>query len=154
MAILEHYPPLNTHFSVEFHTKKQSEEEKFQSVQGLQARLINDETHKDPYAVFDNIILRRAYKPNSKVVAWCMNAINNKVFEEKTLTIRLLNSKHKLISAWVIEKVIPVGWGVEELHAQDAKILIEVIELKYSNFQVLNTKGKNVALKRKPRGKK
>ncbi len=139
------YPPLNVHFDIEFRTKTKVEVESFQSVIGLQARLVKEEGHKNPQAEYENIVLRRAYNPNSKMVTWCMNAINNKVFLAKNMTIQLLDSKHELVSAWQVENAIPVAWGVEELHAQNPKILIEVIELKYKRFHVLNSKGRNVA---------
>lgn len=139
------YPPLNVHFTATFHINKREEVEPFQSISGLQAKLVKEEGKKLPNTVFENLILRRGYNPNSKLVAWCMNAINNKVFQAKDITIQLLDSQHELISAWAVEKAIPVGWGIEALHAQDPKVLIEVIELKYQRFHVLNGKGSNVA---------
>ncbi|NER16598.1 phage tail protein [Spongiivirga citrea] len=145
MPSLHTYPPLNVHFNIEFRAKTKIEVEPFQSITGLQAKLIKEEGDKNPLAVYENIVLRRAYNPNSNIVTWCMQAINNKVFQSKNMTIQLLDSKHELISAWEVENAIPVAWGVEELHAQNPKILIEVIELKYQRFHVLNSKARNVA---------
>jgi phage tail-like protein len=141
------------HFIVQFQNNDLQEDYRFQSVQGLKASLIKEEGVKLPRAIFENIILRRAFEPDSKLVEWCMDTINNKVFKHETITIKLLDNKHELISGWIVTDAIPVAWSVEELHAQDSKVLIESIELKYKNFQVLNSKGQIIAPK-KPKNKR
>ena len=146
------YPTLNMYFTVEFQNKDLLGDHRFQSVQGLKASLIKEEGVKVPRAVFEIIILRRAFEPDSKLVEWCMDTINNKVFKHEGITIKLLDGKHELISGWIVTDAIPLAWSVEELHAQDSKVLIETIELKYKNFQVLNSKGQIIApIKPKPK---
>ena len=139
------YPPLNMHFSVEFKNKYLSKDKNFQSVHGLQARIVNDESTDKSFPVFENIILRRAYQPISKLVKWCMNAINNNKKQPIDIVVKLLNAEHDMLSGWKIEKAIPIAWGVEELHAQETKVLIEIIELSYLRFQVLDSKGNIIA---------
>ncbi|RFN58198.1 phage tail protein [Marixanthomonas ophiurae] len=139
------YPPLNMHFKVQFDSKKFKLDYRFQSVQGLQVRISKNEHNREKHTKFENIILKRAYQPNSKLIEWCMDAINNHKKQPQNLTIKLLNAKEKLVSAWKIEQALPVGWGVEELHAQDTKILIECIELEYKYFQVVDSKGTIIA---------
>ncbi len=139
------YPPLNMHFVVEFNNKEFLADRSFQSVQGLKARICENEGKKGTHVHFENIILRRAYQPNSKLVKWCMDAINNRKKQPVDLLIKLLNSDHEMLSGWRIERAMPVAWGVEELHAQETKILIETIELDYHHFHVLNSKGVDVA---------
>lgn len=135
------------HFVVEFLNDSLREDHRFQSVHGLQAKLVKEDDEKQPRAKFENIILKRAFEPDSKLVEWCMNAINNNIFKYETMTIKLLNSKHKPISGWIVNNALPIGWSVEELHAQESRVLIETIELTYKNFQVLNSKGKIIAPK-------
>jgi len=139
------YPPLNMHFAVEFIDAPFSESTNFQSVQGLQARICVNEDKRGVHSKFENIILKRAYQPDSELVKWCMNAINNHKKEPLNFLITLLNAEHEPLSSWSIEKAVPVAWGVEELHAQETKILMETIELEYKRFQVLNSKGRVVA---------
>ena len=148
MSSFSTYPALNMHFTVDFLNKDLHDDHRFQSVQGLKARLVREEGAKVPRAIFENIFLRRAFEPDSKLVEWCMNTINNKVFKRETITIKLLDSKHELISGWIVTDAIVMGWSVEELHAEDSKVLIETIELKYKHFQVLNSKGKVIAPKK------
>jgi len=145
------YPPLNMHFVVEFHSKEFIMDKGFQSVQGLQARIAQTEDKRRVQADFENLILKRAYQPNSKLVRWCMDAINNLKKEPIDLTVKLLNADHHMLSGWRIIQAIPIAWGVEELHAQESKILIESIELKYHYFEVLNSKGNVVAPKITPK---
>ncbi|MEP3836896.1 MAG: phage tail protein [Algibacter sp.] len=133
------YPPLNMHFIVHFHNKALLSDTNFQSVEGLQARIIENEGKKQ--VKYDHLVLKRAYQPDSSLVAWCMDAINNNKKQATNLTVNLLNADHEIISGWQIEKALPVAWGVEELHAQDTKILIETVELQYRRFNVLNNKG-------------
>lgn len=69
------YPPLNMHFIVEFDEKYFSMNAHFQSVQGPKARICRDEVNKKEHIQFENLILRRAYQPDSKMVKWCVNRI-------------------------------------------------------------------------------
>ncbi|MDB2463156.1 phage tail protein [Algibacter sp.] len=137
------YPPLNMHFIVQFHSKTLVSDTNFQSVEGLQVRITEQEGKK--VVQYDNIVLKRAYQPDSNLVAWCMDVINNNKKLPANLTVKLLNADHDMVSGWQIEKALPVAWGVEELHAQDTKILIETVELQYQLFNVLNSKGEVIS---------
>ena len=137
------YPPLNMHFAVEFHSKDLKADISFQSVQGLQVRV--DETENKKLINYQNIILKRAYQPHSKLVKWCMDVIHNRKKLPVSLTIKLLNANHEMLSGWQVESAMPVAWGVEDLHAQETKILIETIELAYLRFYVLDKKGNVIA---------
>jgi len=134
------------HFIVEFNRKELLTDINFQSVQGLQVRV--DDTDSRKLIHYENIILRRAYQPDSNLVKWCMEVINNRKKLPANLIIKLLNADHEMLSGWHIQKAMPVAWGVEELHAQETKILIETIELEYQKFIVLNKNGKDVTLQK------
>ncbi len=148
------YPPLNMHFVVKFKHKEFSKDIHFQSVNGLKASICKSEESKLEKVHFENLVLKRAYEPDSRLIAWCMNRINNHKTQAVNLVISLLNSEHKMLSGWIIEKAIPVSWSVEELHAQETRILIERIELEYDFFEVLNSQGKIIAPKEKKRIRK
>lgn len=145
--MLRPVPPINSHFQVTFSNAKFKNDTRFHAVQGLYAQLARHEPLREWHAHFDNLLLQRAYEPDSKLLEWCMDAINNQKIEKENLTISLLNSKHEVISSWQIHQAFPIRWGIEELHAQDTKILLESYELKYSYFEVVNSKGKIVAPK-------
>ena len=151
MAAKQALPLLNFHFSVEFFDTKYSEDHQFSSVEGLHAQLVNDETDGASKALFETLVLKRAYEPDSKLLKWCMDAINNLAIEEKNMSIKLLNAKHEAISAWNIEKALPIGWSIAELNAEESQVLIETIVLKYEFFEVVNSKGEIVAPKPRPK---
>jgi hypothetical protein len=140
-------PPLNCNFQVEFKNPDFKNDTRFHIVQGLHVRRPVAIPFADIPAHFDNIVLKRAYEPDSKLLEWFMNAINNKITRSENLTIFLLNSKLDRISAWKVEKAIPVSWGVEELHAQETKILLESFELRYEYFEVVDSRGNVIAPK-------
>ena len=150
--------PLNMHFSIEFANPKFEADQTFLSVDGLSAELTPGLAPKNIFRPnanrrtvlrpqFKQLILKRAYRPDSKLLEWCMDAINNHKREEENLTIKLLNSQHIMTSAWRIEKAIPMAWTLSELNAAESAVLIETIVLKYAFFQVVNSKGKVVAPK-------
>lgn len=132
------YPPLNMHFIVQFSGSEFDNEIHFQSVDGLKARICENENKSGTYVKFDNLILKRAYQPDSKLHRWCMDAINYNKEKPLNLNVYLLNAQHEPISTWKIEKATPVAWGVDELNAQESKILIETIELTYHRFQIVS----------------
>ena len=142
------YLPLNMHFVVEFQLKDLVDDVHFQSVQGLAMRL--DKTDGEPRVKYGNLILKRAYEPDSKIVSWCMEVIKNRRKLPIDLTVKLLNADHKMLSGWNIEKAMPIAWGVAELNAQETKILIETIELELQSFSVLDSNGANVNSKLTP----
>ena len=150
--------PLNLHFTVKFLNPDYREDHEFLSVEGLQADLrpqlapknifrpnVRRRTILRPH--FKQLVLKRAYRPDSELLEWCMDTINNHKREEQNLNIQLLNSKHDIISAWRVENALPVGWNIDEFNAGESKVLIETMTLKYDFFEVVNSKGKLVAPK-------
>lgn len=141
----DNFPSLNMNFVVQFHESEFRDDAHFQSVQGLKARICENEGKSGTHVKYENLILKRAYQPDSKLVQWCMDAINHNKNRPINLTVQLLNSQLEPVSGWKIEKAVAVAWGIDELHAQESKILIETIELSYQRFYVLNSKGKVIA---------
>lgn len=143
------YPALNMHFIVKFSGSEFDNEIHFQSVDGLKARIFEHENKSGTYVKFDTLILKRAYLPDSKMQRWCMDAINHNKQKPLNLSIHLLNAQHQPISTWKIEKALPIAWGVDQLHAQESKILIETIELAYHQFQIVSS-GEKISVPKSP----
>lgn len=131
-------PLLNTHFRVEFHDVNFRNDINFHSVDGLRVSLCTTEgvTNKPPY--FENIILKRAFQPKSALVKWCMDYINKGIEKSINFDVTLLNEVHEPVCLWNVIGAVPIAWGIDELHAQDPKILMESIALKYDYFNVVN----------------
>ncbi len=128
------YPHLNIHFKVSFHGMEFENESNFQSVQGLKTRLCENVENGKGQVKYDNLVLRRAYQPNSLLAKWCLEGINNPETNSIDFTVSLLNAQQQPISSWNIKNARPVAWGIDDLHAQDSKILMETIELAYKSF--------------------
>jgi hypothetical protein len=138
---------LNCNFRVEFENPEFKDDTRFFAVQGLYARRPVNIPFVDIPAQFDNIVLKRAYEPDSKLLDWSMDTINNNGSQRENFIVFLLDSKLARISAWKIKKAIPVAWGVEELHAQETKVLLETLELRYEYFEVVDRRGNVIAPK-------
>ena len=139
---------MNCFFRVVFENPEFCKDIGFYRIEGLSAKLSSDEPSGKWHTQFENIRLTRAFKPESRLIAWCMAAINNHKFRAENLTIALLGEKERVLGSWSIKKAIPVGWQVEELHAQETKVLLETIELRYAYFEIANSKGKIIAPKK------
>jgi len=139
--------PLNCHFRVVFDNPIFISDIGFYTIQGLSAKLSSDVLSDNTHVHFENIRLTRAYRPDSKLIAWCMEAINNQNYEVENFRILLLGAKEKILSTWLIKEAVPAGWSIEEFHAQESRILLETIELRYSYFEVVNSKGQIIAPK-------
>lgn len=142
-------PPLNCNFRVVFENPDFCNDIGFYSIQGISARLNSDTPSGKRISQFENLKLIRAYVPDSKLIEWCMDAINNQNFRAEEFRISLIGEKENVLSSWIIKKAVPVAWGIEDLHAQETRILLETIELSYAYFEVVNSSGKIIAPKAK-----
>ena len=143
----DYTPLLNTHFRVDFQSAGFQNDISFHSVEGLKVSFRKREGSGKRHPYFENIILRRAYQPNSTIVKWCMDSINNRNKQPVDVLVNLLDAMQKPVCGWHITGAIPIAWGVEDLHAQEPKVLIERIELIYEYFQVTNSEGEIIAPK-------
>lgn len=140
-----YYPPLGFHFLVEF--GNQSNEYQFQSVSGLSVELDSEEIaeggenrfkHSVPgRPKYPNLVLKRGLNVDSALIDWCKNAIENFTFSPKDVIIKLLNKENDPLVTWNIVNAYPVKWSVSDFNAEESKLVIETIELKYSYFNTL-----------------
>ncbi|WP_339705343.1 phage tail protein [uncultured Kriegella sp.] len=145
---VNYYPPVGFHFKVNFDGVSQNDKDyRFQSVSGLSVDIETEDyaeggenrfKHKLPVKTkFPNLVLKRGMLLDSEVIAWCQNAIENFVFEPANITIDLLNENHSPLKTWNIVGAYPVKWSVEDLNAQESKLVIESIELVYNYFTII-----------------
>ena len=80
--------PLNFHFSVEFVNSDYRTDHQFRSVEGLHAQLEVGETTGLKEVRFDELVLKRAYRPDSKLLEWCMNFLKIKGIEPENRSIK------------------------------------------------------------------
>ena len=75
----------------------------------------------------------------SPLMRWCLRtASGSSSIETKTIVVTLLdkNPYFPPVMVWVLENAIPVKWEIDELDAKKSDIVIESIELVFSNLYV------------------
>ena len=141
-----YYPPVGFHFRVEFTLDGvQDGDIRFQEVSGLAAELGIEEvaeggenrfSHRLPTrAKYSNLILKRGLLTDSRLIDWCIDAIENFVFEPTTVNVTLLNENHEPVAeSYSFVRAWPVKWAVSDFKAQDNSIVVETLELAYNYF--------------------
>lgn len=140
-----YYPPLGFHFSVEF--GNQNSEYQFQSVSGLSVDLDTEDIaeggenrfkHKFPgRPKYPNLVLKRGLLVDSELIDWCKNAVEEFNFTPTDIIIKLLNKEHEPLVTWNVVNAYPVKLAVSDFNAEESKLVIETIELKYSYYKTL-----------------
>jgi phage tail-like protein len=140
-------PIVGFHFSVIFELLPQfSIDTKFQSVTGLKATIEmeaykeggqNRYTHQLPFRTgYQDLVLKRGLTSDmSGVSLWCSNAIENFNFAPANLLVSLLNEKGNPVKAWYVSHAIPLSVDYGDFNAEENKIVIETITLKYNSFK-------------------
>lgn len=136
---------LGFHFKVDF-TNFEGEFQ-FQSVSGLNVDLETETIaeggeNRFKYTLpvrtkYPNLTLKRALIVNSSLIDWCRKAIENFEINPTNLTVKLLNRNHEPVITWSIAHAWPVKWSVEDLNAEESKVVIESIELVYNYFNII-----------------
>ncbi len=143
-----YYPPVGFHFEVSIDgLSSNAKDTRFQSVSGLSADIETEDfteggenrfTHKLPSRTkFPNLTLKRGMLVGSEVIDWCRDAIENFVFQPKDVTVKLLDEEHRPLVTWNITHAYPIKWSVDDLNAEEGKLVIETLELTYHYFNTL-----------------
>lgn len=87
--------------------------------------------------------LKRGLAPySSPLMQWCLKTVSGSLFAmPMTLIVMLLdkNPSNPPVMIWMIYNAIPVKWQIDELDAKKSEIVIESIELVFSNMDVVGT---------------
>jgi len=140
------YPPTGFHFRVEFKFTDQraKSEISFQEVSGLNKEMTTEEfteggenrfVYRFPKGTkYSNLVLKRGMKPDSKIIEWVRNSVDNFDFQPLDVTVTLLNQEHNPLVAWEFVKCWPVKWSTSDLKAQENAIVIETLELNFNYY--------------------
>ena len=79
---------------------------------------------------------------DSGVIDWCLDALENFIFEPIDITVSLLEkdasgsseSDAIPLQSWNIVHAYPVKWNVSDFNAEDNKYVIETLEISYNYF--------------------
>ncbi|MFD2163340.1 phage tail protein [Paradesertivirga mongoliensis] len=141
-----YYPPVGFHFKVEFVGIGNDNDIRFQSVAGLTVEYDTESfkeggenrfEHKLPLRTkYPDLSLKRGMLTDSKVIKWCLDALQNREFKPAQINVILLNEEHQPLKTWNVYNAWPKKWSVSDLNAQDNSIVIETLELSYNYFTV------------------
>jgi phage tail-like protein len=138
-------PPTAFYFSVSF-VGMDTIDSSFQEVSGLKATFgieekkeggENNYIHRLPTPPkFENLVLKQCLVPNSKLDAWCKDAINNFKFIPRDISIKSLSaSDSKLLASWNVVHAFPISWEFSVLNSTTNQLAIESLTLNYRYFK-------------------
>ena len=137
------------YFSVIFELLPQfSVDTKFQSVNGLKVTMETESyieggqnkfKHNLPLrSGYQDLVLKRGLTSDmSGLSMWCNQALEDFVFYPANLVISLLNEKGNPLKVWYVSHAIPLSYELSDFDAEQNKIVIETITLKYNFFKEL-----------------
>lgn len=142
------YPPVGFHFMVVFELPGLAPSDfMFQEVSGLTVSVDTEDfveggenrfVHSLPVRTkYADLELKRGMFLGSMIVKWVKNAVEKLQFQPINLTISLLNQTHTPLMAWRIVNAYPIEWSVGSFNAEESKIVVETIKLKYQYFDTL-----------------
>ncbi len=119
----------------------------FQSVSGLDASFETETIKEGGENRYEHVVpARRKYsdlvlkrgtispEAASTLSEWCIDALEQYIFQPIDLDVILLNENHEAIMRWGIIHAWPKAWKFGELNAEKSEVLIETIELNYNYF--------------------
>jgi len=132
-----------------FQVLMQGVEFSFKEVSGLTSELEtetimeggnNDMVYKVPTRIkHNNLQLKRALKPfNTDDMKWLSSFFNGSLvypIPTISITINLLRHDGTPVYSWNCHNVYPVKWETEALDSEKNKVLIESLELVYTNIE-------------------
>ena len=141
-----YYPPVGFHFRVEFVNIGNNNDTRFQSVAGLNVEYDTESfkeggenrfEHKLPVRTkYPDLSLKRGMLTDSKVIAWCRDALQNRKFQPAQINVSLLNEDHEPLKTWSIYNAWPKKWSISDFNAQENALVVETLELSYSYFTI------------------
>lgn len=143
------YPSTGYHFAVYFHGLLPNPVDAgFQSVSGLSVTVNTAEypeggenrfVHKMPTGLkFETLKLKRGLKAApSPLRTWCKQVYEKFAFQPLDLVIVLMNEKHIPLQSWMVVGAYPIKYEISDFNAEEAKIVIESLELNYQYFKTI-----------------
>jgi len=144
------YPLTGFHFLVSFELFPQVPGDMgFQEVSGLVLEVNLDTyneggenrfVHRLPGKTkYSDLVLKRGMTPApSGITAWVVDATENFNYAPTNLLVSLLDENHLPVTSWYVVNSIPMKAEISSLNAEDGKIVIESLTLRYEYFKTLS----------------
>lgn len=134
------------HFIAHFSISSETIDSRFQSISGLSVEYDfesvveggeNRFIHELPLRTkYTPLTMKRAFATSSKLIDWCRDAFENRIFQPANIDIILLNEAHEPLKTWSVDWAIPKKWSVSDFHAEENSLVIETLELHYRTFRI------------------
>ncbi|MCW3162456.1 phage tail protein [Chryseobacterium oryctis] len=146
-------PIVGFYFSVIFELIPQfSVDTKFQSVTGLKVTMETESyteggqnrfKHSLPVrSGYQDLVLKRGLTSDmSGISMWCTQALEDFIFSPANLIITLLNENGNPVKVWYVSHAIPLSYELGDFNAEENKIVIETITLRYNFFKEIPVPG-------------
>lgn len=144
------YPPVGFHFLVTFELDGTAggRDTQWREVNGLNVTVETENfaeggenrfVHTLPVRTkYADLELKRGLLLDSKVTSWVRDAIENFEYNPTNITISLLNEDHLPLRSWYVVNAFPFEWIIGSLNAEESKLVIENIKLKFQYFSIKN----------------
>jgi phage tail-like protein len=148
--LLGSYPMVGFHFIVAFELFPQLPHDfRFQEVSGLTVNVEmepfkeggqNRFEHQLPVRTrYTDITLKRGmFEIPSGIMAWCINGVQNAIYQPTNVLISLLDDAHLPVQNWYVVNAIPKQVQFTTLNAEQNQLAIETLVLSYNYFNILN----------------
>lgn len=134
------------HFVAHFSISSETADSRFQSISGLSVEYDfesvveggeNRFVHELPLRTkYSTLSMKRAFATDSKLIEWCRDAFENRIFQPADIDIILLNDAHEPLKTWSVGWAIPKKWSVSDFNAEENSLVIETLELTYRTFRI------------------
>lgn len=85
-----------------------------------------------------NLVLKRALSATPPdIVEWARKAVEEFVFEPRTLVLSIINYEGKPVKTWNFKSAYPVKLSLSDLSASKNEIVIETLELAYQKVNLV-----------------
>jgi len=140
-----YYPPVGFHFRVEVLGLPANDNDvRFTEVGGLAVELTTEElpeggenrfVQKYPTrAKYPELVLKRGLLPNSEILKWVRECVEDLNVTTKNIDVKLLNVEHQPLLTWHIINAFPTKWSVSDFNATNNAVVIDTLQLYYQYF--------------------
>ena len=85
-----------------------------------------------------NLVLKRALSATPPdIVEWARKAVEEFVFEPRTLVLSIINYEGKPVKTWNFQKAYPVKLSLSDLSSTKNEIVIETLEIAYKKVTLV-----------------
>lgn len=118
---------------------------RFQEVSGLDVRLEveaadslgqGDRARQLPgRAVYQNLVLKRGMPGFSSLRSEIQSSLLSSRQTARNVLLSVLDENALPLNSWLFSEAFPVHWSISALDANSSQVIIETMELTYSNFR-------------------